>query len=341
MAQFRGVTTRRDFVRQSATLIAAAATAPLTACDPREYARKHGATLRLSVAAGNIGGIYYPYGGAIAALITRYVPNVAATAEVTGGSIDNMQFIRQGTADLALSTADMFIEAFQGVGEFAKTGRIPVRTMAVLYHNYIHTVTLATSGITSLAALRGKVVSVGAAGSSTEVMSLRILRAAGLDTDRDVRTQGLGVSAAADALRDGKIDAMMWSGGLPTGAILELAATPGRKMVLLPSAQVVPALQRDFGAMTYFEKTIPKSAYPGMEQDVGVVGMSNMLVVDARMNDDLAYEITRAIFEHRSDLLAVHTEARHLTPENAVKGSPVDYHPGAIRYYAERGVWTR
>jgi TRAP transporter TAXI family solute receptor len=323
---------RREFIGTAGAVL-------LTACDPREYARTHGATLRLSIAAGNVGGIYYPYGGAIAAVITKYVKNVAETAEVTGGSIDNMQFIRQGTADFGLSTADMLSEAFTGTGEFARTGRVPVRTLAVLYTNYIHVTTL-SEGIRSLSDLRGKVISVGAAGSSTEIGALRILRAAGIDAERDVTRQGLGVGPSADALRDGKIDAMIWSGGLPTGPILELAATPGRKMRIIPSASVVPELQRLYGAQTYFESVIPQRSYPGMDSDVPVVAMSNILAVDARMADDLVYEITRAVFEHRDEVAAVHAEARNLSPANAVKGSPIEFHPGAIRYFVEQGVWT-
>jgi TRAP transporter TAXI family solute receptor len=322
---------RREFLAAGTAVL-------LAACDPREYARRHGATLRLSVAAGNVGGVYYPYGGAIAALITRYVANTAATAEVTGGSIDNMQFIRQGTADFGLSTADMLSEAFTGTGEFAATGRVPVRTLAVLYTNYIHITTL-DADIRTLADLRGKVISVGAAGSSTEVGALRIIRASGLDPERDLTRQGLGVGPSADALRDGKIDAMIWSGGVPTGAILELAAAPGRKMRIVPSAEVVPELQRLYGESTYFEGVIPQRSYPGLEGDVPVVAMSNILAVDARMSDDLVYDVTRAIFEHSSDLAAVHSEASKLSPRSAVSGSPIAFHAGAIRYYTERGVW--
>jgi TRAP transporter TAXI family solute receptor len=329
------VPTRRNFLGS----LPAAACALLAACDPREYARRHGATMRLSIAAGNVGGIYYPYGGAIAAVITKYVDNVAATAEVTGGSIDNMHFIRQGTADLGLSTADMLSEAFAGTGQFASTGRVPVCALAVLYTNYIHVVTL-DPGIRELGDLRGKVISVGAAGSSTEIGALRILRAAGIDPDRDVTRQGLGVGPSADALRDGKIHAMVWSGGLPTGPILEVATMARGKMRILPTASVVPELQRAHGASTYFGGTIPRGTYPGLDEDIAVVAMANVLAVDARMNDDLVYEITSALFGHTDELAAVHSEARSFSPATAVKGSPIEFHPGAIRFYAERGVWT-
>ena len=150
--------TRREFLQRSAAILAAASLAPLSACDPREFARARGATLRISIAAGNTGGVFYPYAGAIAAVITRHVPNVAATAEVTGGTVDNMQFIRQGTADLAFATADMLDEAFRGIGPFEKVGRIPVRVLATLYYSYLHVATLSETGVRSLSDLRGKVV---------------------------------------------------------------------------------------------------------------------------------------------------------------------------------------
>jgi TRAP transporter TAXI family solute receptor len=340
-AQFRGVPTRRDFVRQTTTLVVGAAAAPLMACDPREFARSRGATLRLSVAAGNIGGVYYPYGGAIAAVITANVPNVAATAEVTGGTIDNLQFIRQGTADLGFTTADMLDEAYRGVGEFAKVGRVPVRALAMLYYSYLHVATLDNTGIASLADLRGKVVNTGSPGSSTEVIAMRVLRAAGVDPNRDVTRQGLGLQAAADAIRDGKIDALMFIGGVPMGAVMDLAATPRRRLVLLPSAATLPGLRQAHGESIYVERTIPRGTYTGVDTEIGVVGLANVLVADARMHDNLAYELTRALFDHRDALVAVHAEARNLTAASSVQGSPIAYHDGAIRFYREAGVWTK
>jgi TRAP transporter TAXI family solute receptor len=322
----------------------AAALAPLAGCDPREFARRHGATLRLSIAAGNTGGVFYPYAGAIAAVITRHVPNVAATAEVTGGTVDNLQFLRQGTADLAFATADMLDEGFRGSGPFEKSGRAPVRVLATLYYSYLQVATLSETGIQTLADLRGKVVVVGSPGSSTEVMALRVMQAAGLDTDRDIRKQNLSISGAADALRDRKADALFWIGGLPTAAILDLASTAGRQLVLVSTQEALATLAARYldanGTPLYLPRTIPAGAYRGIEEPVSTVGLSNLLVADAGMSDDLAYDVTRALFDYHGELTAVHSEARQLTIESAVAGSPITYHDGAIRYYQERGVWT-
>jgi TRAP transporter TAXI family solute receptor len=335
--------TRREFVARTvtalgATALSTAALAPLAACDPREFARRRGATQRLSVAAGNIGGVYYPYGGAIAAVITAFVPGVAATAEVTGGTIDNLQFIRQGTADLAFATADMLDEGYRGTGPFATTGRVPVRALATLYFSYLHVATLDGSGIRALRDVRGKVVNTGSPGSSTEVIAMRVMRAAGVDPDAEVRRQALGLAAAVDALRDGKIDALVFIGGVPMGAMIDLAATPGRRLVLLETGSLLPDMVREHGAL-YVERTIPGGTYEGVVESTPVVGLANLLVADANLNDDLAYEVTRALFDHRDRLVAVHPEARNLTITSAMAASPVPFHDGAVRYYREQGAW--
>ena len=307
--------------------------------DPREFAREHGARQWLSVATGGTGGVWYPYGGGIAKVLSEHVRNVEATAEVTSASIDNLNFLRAGTADLAFTLADALNDAYRGVGPFTETGRVPARALAVLYGSYVHLATTEGRGIDGLGDLRGKVVSTGSPGSGTEAAALRILEAAGLDPDGDLRRQGLGVGQSVDALRDGKIDAFFWVGGVPTGAVLDLANTPGRELKLLPLAELLPALRAEYGAELYTPISIPRSTYPGLEADVPTISVANVLVVDREMSEELAYEITRALFEHRDELIAIHPEARNLTPKSAIEGSPVPFHPGAIRFYRERGVW--
>jgi TRAP transporter TAXI family solute receptor len=214
---------------------------------------------------------------------------------------------------------------------------VPVASLAVLYSNYTQIVTLAAGGIRSVADLRGKVVSTGAPGSGTEIIAFRILRAAGLDPDRDVQRQGLGATESADALKDGKIAAFFWSGGLPSAAVQDLSHTPGIAIALVPSADALPSLQRDYGEL-YFRLEIPAGAYPGVQAAVPVVGVANVLVVHQAMSDALAYDITRVIFDKQSELAAIHPEARNLSPGAAIKGSPAGFHPGALRFYHERGV---
>jgi TRAP transporter TAXI family solute receptor len=313
---------------------------PALGFDPREFARRHGGTTRLSIATGGTGGVYYPYGGGIARIVSQSLPRVDATAEVTSASVDNLKLIQQGKADIAFTIADTLDEALGGRGPFAKSP-VRARTLAVLYPVYTQIATLEGANIDRLADLRGKVVSTGSPGSGTEVMALRLITAAGLDADTDLRRQGLSVSASVDALKEGKIDAFFWIGGIPTPALLDLTNSFGIRAKLLPNDDLLPALQAAYGPSLYYRLVVPRGSYPGLNSDVGVVAVANVLVVDEHMRDDLAYDLTRVLFEQQPVLAAIHPEGARLTLETAVVGSPAPYHPGAIRYYRERGVWTR
>lgn len=275
--------------------------------------------------------MYYPYGGGLAKVLNESLPGVRASAEVTSASVDNLKLIRDGKAEVAFTLADTLADAVAGRGAF-NGAPVPAATLAVLYSNYTHIVTLTQSGITSVAGLRGKTVGTGSPGSGTEVIAFRVLRSAGIDPDRDVRRQGLGVSESAEALKDGKVDAFFWSGGLPTGAVQDLSHSSGVSIRLIPTGDLVPALQKEFGDL-YFPLEVPAGAYPGVSAAVPVVGVANVLVVNQSMPEQLAYDITRVLFAKQSDLAAIHPEARHLSRETAVKGSPAALHPGAARFY--------
>ncbi|HET7219770.1 MAG TPA: TAXI family TRAP transporter solute-binding subunit [Vicinamibacterales bacterium] len=289
----------------------------------------------LSIATGGTGGVYYPYGGGIAKVLNENLPGVRATAEVTAASVDNLKLIRDGRADIAFTLADTLADAVAGRGAFA--GRpVPAVSLATLYANYTQIATLAGSGVGTIADLRGKTVSTGSPGSGTEVIAFRLLRAAGLDPDRDLSRQGLGASESAGALRDGKIAAFFWSGGLPTAAIQDLAHSPGVALRLLPSADLLPALRRDFGDL-YSSADIPPGTYKGIAETVSVIAVANVLVVNASMPEPLAYDITRLLFEKKAELAAIHPEAAKLSVERAATGSPAAYHEGALRYYRQMG----
>lgn len=325
--------------RSVAIILAAAAVA--AACNPQELARRAGARTRLSIATGGTGGVYYPYGGAIARVITEHLPNVEATAEVTAASVDNLKLVRDHKSDLAFTLADTLDDAMAGRGAFARKGPVPARVLAVLYDNYTHVVARSTAGVARVADLAGKHVSIGAAGSGTELIATRILRAAGLDPARDIRPVSLGVAQSVDALKDGKIDAFFWSGGVPTASILDLASTQGADWRLIPNDEALDRLRERHGPSLYSRLVVPRSAYPGLPHDVAVVGVANLLAVHADMSDQLAYDITRLLFEHQADLVSVHGEAAHLAPATASTPSPAPFHPGAVRYYRERGSWGR
>ena len=296
------------------------------------------ATRYISIATGGTGGVYYPYGGAVARLISLHIPDVNATAEVTGASVDNLKLLQLGNVDLAFTLADTLAEAQAGTGPFAESGAVgAARTVAVLYTNFTHVVTTSGSGIERVADLRGRVVSVGSPGSGTELIADRVLAAAGLDPRADVTRHALGATESAGALKDGKVDAFFWSGGLPTPAIEDLAATPGLSVRLLPLADVLETMQQTHGRELYRLATIPAGTYRGQDADVPVVGATNLLVASSRLDADLVYEIVRVLFEHQAELEAAHPEARHLAVPPGPDASPAPFHEGAQRYYREHG----
>jgi uncharacterized protein len=332
---------RRRFLQDLAVrALAVAAPAVLAGCDVREYARSRGASLRLSIATGQVGGVWYVLGGGLAKVISDHVPNVQVTAELTAASVDNLKFLRAGQVDLGLALGPSLADAYDGSGTFREFGRVPVRTLAVLYTQPMHLVTLAHYGIARVADLRGRVVSTGNPGSGTEVIALRMLEAAGLDSEHDLRRERLGPAQAIDALKDGKIEAFFQGSAAPSPAVLELATTLGREMRLVPSGDLLPVLHLRYGATQFPLSIIPAGSYPGQQDDVPTVGSATVLVVDEKMSETLAYEITRAVLEHTAELAAIHPVAKAFSPERAAMGSPVPFHPGAILYYRERGVWN-
>ena len=282
--------------------------------------------------------MFYPYGGGIAQVLSEDLPNVQVTAEVTAASVDNLKFVKQGTSDLGFTMSDMAADAVAGRDAFADFGPVPARALAVLYPSYTHLVTLAGSGIDTVADLRGKVVSTGSPGAGTTVLAERILAVSGLDPARDIRVHNLGVAQSVDALKDGKLDAFFWNGGLPTAAILDLVNTQGITARLLPLDAVIPALNQKYGEGTYTRAVIPRATYR-LADDVPVVAVANLLVVSETMPEELAHDITRILFERQQTLAAIHPQARDLSVERALTGASIPFHPGAIRYYRERGVW--
>ena len=292
----------------------------------------------LSIGTGGTGGVYYPLGGGMAAVLSKYVPGMQATAEVTGGSVANLQLVGTGKPYLAMTMADAGQDALQGKDKF--TGKaVPIRTLLVMYPNRMHVVSIEGTGISKMADLKGKRVSTGSGGSATEVMAFRVIEAAGLDKDKDMTRERLGVAESVNALKDRKIDAFFWVGGLPTAAVTDLANSPGSTIQMIDHADLVPAMNRKWGKL-YVKDVISKDVYKGMKADNQQATVMNLLVAHAGMDDKTAYNILKTIFEHRDELIRVHKEAANFTLDKqkteATGGIP--WHPGALKYYAEKGV---
>jgi len=291
----------------------------------------------LSIATGGTGGVYYPLGGGLANLLSKYVPGMQATAEVTGGSVDNLKLIASGKPYIAFSMADAGQDAYRGEDKF-KGNKVPLRTLMILYPNRMHVVSIEGAGVTKMSDLKGKRVSTGSPGSATEVMAFRVIEAAGLDRDRDMTRERLGVAESVNAIKDRKIDAFFWVGGLPTAAVTDLANTPGIKIKMIDHADTVAAMNKKYGPL-YIEDVIPKSVYRGMDTDNRQATVWNILVSHEKLSDRTAYNIVKTIFDKRDDLIAVHKEAENFKLENQkAAASPIPFHPGAAKYFAERGV---
>jgi TRAP transporter TAXI family solute receptor len=291
----------------------------------------------ISIATGGTGGVYYPMGGGLAAVLSKHVPGMQATAEVTGGSVDNLKLIGSGKPYVAFSMSDAAQDAYRGEDKF-KSGKVAVRTLMVLYPNRMHVVTIDGKGIAKFADLKGKRVSTGSPGSATEVMAFRLIEAAGMDKDKDMKRERLGVAESVNALKDGKIDAFFWVGGLPTAAVSDLANTPNTRIRMIDHADLVGPMNQKYGNL-YVQDVIAKSVYKGMDADNHQATVQNILVANETMDEKTAYNIVKAVFDHKPEIVAVHKEAENFKLENQKKdASPVPWHPGAVKYFAEKGI---
>jgi TRAP transporter TAXI family solute receptor len=263
---------------------------------------------------------------------------VAASAQSTPASVDNMKLIRDGKADIAFTLADTAFDAINGKNRFAPPeAKADAKAIAVMYSNYMHLVAKASAGINTVADLKGKRVSIGAAGSGTETKAIRILEAYGLNATTDIQPQRLAAQDSADAVRDNKADAFFFDGGLPTSAVADLAnSTP---IKLIDQSDAIAKMNAKYGNF-YFAAKIPKGTYKN-DVDVVTAGVANLLVVPSSFDPALVKAILTAMFDNQADLVLVHPEAKNLKLDTATQGSSIDFHPGAIDFYKARGVWKQ
>jgi len=296
----------------------------------------HAQQKTMSIGTGGTGGVYYPLGGAVANVLSKSLPNVQATAEVTGGSIDNLKLIASGQSEMAFTMADAALDAMQGQDKFKS--KVPLQALLVVYPNRMHVVTVEGTGIEKMADLKGKRVSTGSPGGATEVMAFRVIEAAGLDKDKDMKRERLGVAESVNAIKDRKIDAFFWVGGIPTAAVTDLAATPGMKMKLIDHGDTVEKMNTKHGKL-YTTSKIKAGSYPGYDKDNSIAEVWNLIVTGDKMSNDDAYAIVKTLVEKKADIVAVHKEAESFSLDNQVQDrSPIPFHPGALKYFKEKGV---
>ncbi len=282
----------------------------------------------LRIASGGRGGVYFLYAQGIAAVVRASLPKLKPEVIATAASVENVELVASGQAELGLTTADAAVSAYQGSTPFA--GPLPVLALGRIYDSYLQLVVRLDRGITSLEDLRGRRISIGPVGSGTALISGRILPLAGVPLS-DLTAEELDPADAAAAVQSGQLDGMFFSGGIPTDAIAQLTATTS--VAFIPLGEYVAPMRARYGEV-YVERTIPASAYR-LGKPTVTLGVANYLVVHREMDSSLAYQLLRALFERRDLLAAAHPEGSHLDRGEAISTYPLPLHPGASRYYQD------
>jgi TRAP transporter TAXI family solute receptor len=284
---------------------------------------------RLTIGTGNTTGVYYVLGGGYATLVGDTLSGYRVTPEVTGGPKENIDRVAEGEDDLGLCSLSWATDAIKGQGAFSSPQ--PIRALSRLYLNYTHVVV--RSGIDSLAQLRGKRISTGSPGATGELGAARLLAAAGLDVEKDTRRQKISLNESIQEMKDGELDAIFWSGGLPTSGIQDLTRTLGGKVRLLDLGRYVHALQAEYPDI-YEATTIGPEVYQ-QPAPVRTVAEPNLLIVNQSMDRTLAADLTGVLLDNLPALAQVHPEGRNITREKAPQTQPVPLHPGAEQYYRD------
>ena len=290
-------------------------------------------TTFISIGTGGTGGIYYPYGGGVAEIWSKHVPDVKAVAEVTGASVENIKLAHKCETVIGEVMGDVAVAAYQGLDKF-QGKKHDVLGMAIMYPNLLQVVALKKSGITDVEQLKGKGISTGSPGSGTNFMAEAVLAALGIGKD-DYKDSRLSFTESANALRDGTIEVGFWSVGPGTSSILDLATTHEINILGFSEEQTKKILAAND---TYSSVDLSGGVYRGVEDPVPTIGVWNVMICQKSLDTDLVYQLVKALFENNDYLLKIHPSAAYTTPENAVKYCPIPLHPGTIKYLKEKGI---
>ncbi len=287
----------------------------------------------ISIGTGGTGGIYYPYGGGVAEIWTKYVPGVKAVAEVTGASVENVKLAHKGETVVGEVMGDVAVAGYAGLSKF-KGKKHNILSMAIMYPNLLQVVTLKKSGITNIEQVKGRNISTGSPGSGTNFMAETVFKALGipLDSYKDSR---LSFTESANALRDGTIEVGVWSVGPGTSSILDLATTHDIHIIAFTPEQVRKVLAAE---KTYSAVELAGGVYRGVDKPVPTIGVWNLMICSKSLDTEMVYKLVKALFEHKDYLVKIHPSASYTIPENTVKYSPIPLHPGTIKYLKEKGI---
>jgi hypothetical protein len=286
----------------------------------------------IPIGTGGTGGVYYPYGGGVAELWSKFVPDVKAVAEVTGASVENIKLAHKGETVVGLVMGDAAVAGFTG-GEKFDTKQ-DILSMATMYPNLLQVVTLKKSGITNIEQIKGLKISSGSPGSGTNFMAEAVIKALGIPLD-SLSDSRLSFTETANALRDGTIDVGFWSVGPPTSSIMDLATTHDIHMIAFTPEQVAKIVAAN---ETYTGVDLAGGTYKGVDDVVPTIGVWNVMICQSTLSEDLVYQLSKVLFENNDYMVKIHPSAAYTTPENAAKYSPIPLHPGTIKYLKEKGV---
>lgn len=294
----------------------------------------------VTMGTGGVTGVYYPTGGAISKLVNakRKEYNLRMTVESTGGSVFNVNALMNGDIEMGVIQSDIQYQAMKGLGEWEGKPQAKLRAMFAIHPEAVTILAAADKNIKSVADLKGKVVNIGAPGTGQRVNSLDLFRTAGIDADKDLKTEGLKPAEAAGMLQDGRIDAYFYTVGHPNGSIKEAVAGT-RKVSFVPvSAETVKKLVAE--QPYYAPATIPVAAYPGVEnkEDVPTFGVKATICTSADVPEDVVYNVTKEVFTNLDELRKLHPALDVLTKENMLQGLSAPLHPGAAKYFKEAGL---
>ena len=309
-------------------LIAAATAAAAIFFAPGAHAQSF-----INILTGGTSGVYYPLGVAIGKIYSDKIPNVKTQVQATKASVENLILLQQGRGELAFTLGDSLKAAWEGDEEAGFKSKLDrLRTIGAIYPNYIQIVATADSGIKTLADLKGKSLSVGAPKSGTELNSRAILSAAGMTYKNIGKVEYLPFAESVDLMKNRQLNATLQSAGLGVASLKDLSTSTEITVVSVPKAVV------DKIGPPFVPAMIPATTYTGQDKDVPTAAVINYLVTSSAVSDDLAYQMTRLIFEALPELVTAHVSGKEIRLETASAGSPVPLHPGAIRYYREKGV---
>ncbi len=290
-------------------------------------------TRYISIGTGGTGGVYYPYGGGLAEIWSKYVPGVKAVAEVTGASVENVKLAHKGETVIGEIMGDVAFQAYFGQGKF-KGKRQKILTMAAMYPNILQIVTLKGSGIKNVTDFKGKTISIGAPGSGTAFMAELVLKALGISLD-SFKVRRLSFNESANALRDGTIDAGFWVVAPGTSSIMDLATTHNIEIVSFTPEQQKKVTEK---YAFYSPWTLEAGVYRGVDKPVPTISVWNVIICNRDLPEDLVYNLVKVLFEHNDYMQKIHPFAKYTTPKNTVEKSPIPLHPGTIKYLKEKGI---